>query len=193
MRIPRPPRLRRRRHAPRKLSPPRPRPPPQRERAELNLSRIARKFSAFGAVRIPKPPHLRRRRHAPRNTSPPRPRPPPQLRASRGIVQRLNHCPFGADPRSASRLPICKACLKGGKAWVVRSLGHGAARSRHHLESAEFHFLGQNVIYILKYLQQRHLYMKVPPRNNCHFTTRIGQGQGLPISKSRGSKQKYPE
>ena len=75
------------------------------------------------------------------------------------------------DPRTASRLPICKACMKCGTAWVVRSLGHGAARSRHHLESAEFHFLGQNVIYILKYLQQRHLYIKVPPRNNCHFKT----------------------
>ena len=53
---------------------------------------------------------------------------------------------------------------------ILRQALHGAARSRHHLESAEFHFLGQNVNYILKYLQQRHLYIKVPPRNNCHFS-----------------------
>ena len=118
----------------------------------------SRKFSAFGAVRIPKPSRLRRRRHVPRNTSPPRPRPLSVRRRSA----------FSVAP---SHLQSLFEGWQGVGCQILRQAGHGAALSRHHLESAEFHFLGQNVIYILKYLQQRHLYIKVPPRNNCHFTT----------------------
>ena len=100
-----PPRLRRRRHAPRNTSPPRPR---GNVSAGLNSSRFARKFSAFGAVRIPKPPRLRRRRHAPRNTSPPRPRPPP--RAEENFARHRAADPVALCAESFSAFGAARPC-----------------------------------------------------------------------------------
>ena len=123
--------------------------------AELNSSRFARKFSAFGAVRIPRPSNLRRRRHAPRNTSPPRPRPPPQR--ERGVelvavVQRLRRrAPSLTIVRSAHSVapshapsPIVRSAHSvapshlqslfegwhGVGCQILRQAGHGAARSK---------------------------------------------------------------
>ena len=141
VRIPKPPRLRRRRHAPRNLSPPRPRPPPPRERAELNLSRIARKFSAFGAVRIPKPSRLRRRRHVPRNTSPPRPR------AATSRIARNRSAPRPLSVRRRSAFSVAPSHLQslfegwqGVDCQILRQALHGAARIAGTLSPRSFTF-----------------------------------------------------